>query len=269
MDADVLADAQIERAEGTEEVDAGGDLRDGAAGVAGVGSGARRQRVPAIDCSVELVTVLDLAREGVARKDGQARAGGAVDARGAGEEGVCRNSSAEGVERRDADAPGQLGFAVKGDAMALIGERVALLFAQSGGAFDQVHLLVLVAVFELIVVGVVERLRKRIADIEVVADASDMASLPAHAHQQTVVPALRGGVDDRYAVRDAGERVGDQAELIVSRALDVRRRGGGAAQKVSDEFALAKDVQAVRTDEPVAVNVLLHAKRKLLEHGMV
>jgi hypothetical protein len=41
------------------------------------------------------------------------------------------------------------------DAVALICQRIALLLAQTRGAFDEVYLLIFIAVFKLIIIGVV------------------------------------------------------------------------------------------------------------------
>jgi hypothetical protein len=75
--------------------------------------------------------------------------------------------------------------------MALVGECIALFFAKAQRAFDQVDLLVLVAVLQLIVVRVVKGLGERIAGVEVVADAPNVPGAAANTDQQAVVPALR------------------------------------------------------------------------------
>ena len=76
--------------------------------------------------------------------------------------------------------------------MALVGEGVAFLFAEAGRAFYEIYLFILVAILELVIVGVVESFRKGVAGVEVVAHATDMAGLAAYAYKEAVVPALGG-----------------------------------------------------------------------------
>src|SRR6185312_4821635 len=121
-------------------------------------------------------------------------------------------------------------------------ERVAFLAAQAGGAFDEVDLLVFIAVFELVVVGVVEGFRKGIADVVEIGDTAYFRLLVRGADEQTVVPALCGGVDDGHAIGDVRDGIGDLAGNVGAGAGDVGRGRIGIAQKASDELTLSEDV---------------------------
>ena len=100
-----------------------------------------------VDHGVELIAVLDLAADGVARKNRQARAG----MRPA--KGVGRNTGAEGVNRRKREAPGHLHEAVQREPVALVSDRVAFFEAQIVDALDEIDLFIHVVVGELIVIG--------------------------------------------------------------------------------------------------------------------
>ena len=72
--------------------------------------------------------------------------------------------------RGEREAPGKLSVAVERQALALVGEPHSLSLCEACSAFGEVHLLIGVAVGELIVVRVVERLRERVADVVLIPD---------------------------------------------------------------------------------------------------
>ena len=71
--------------------------------------------------------------------------------------------------------PWELRFAIEREAMRLVGDGVSLLETRLVDSLDEVDLLVGVAVGELIVIGVVERLGERVANVVLVADGAELS----------------------------------------------------------------------------------------------
>lgn len=107
-----------------------GNDGDGAAGLAWISSGTRRQRVPSVNYRVELIAVPDLSAESVAWQERQARAAGAIDCR-TGKKRVGRNTGAECVDGSDGKAMRKLGIAIERQALTLVSEGVSLLLAKA------------------------------------------------------------------------------------------------------------------------------------------
>ena len=89
------------------------------------------------------------------------------------------------------------------------------------------------------------------------------------ADDQSVVPGFCCGLEQCDAIGNSGERIGDRARCVVAGAGDVRRSGVCAAEQMADDLAFAENVQAIRGEEPVAAQLLLHAERELLEERVM
>lgn len=159
LEFELLLQAKVERAEWTEEVDVCRDVLKDASGEAGKRRRANGKGIPFIDHCIQLIAVFDFATEGVARDEREARAAGPVNG-SARQEGVGGHARSEGVDRREGDLPRKLHFSVERDAVELVGDGVSLLELRLVDSFDEIDLLVGVAIGELVVVGVVERFGK-------------------------------------------------------------------------------------------------------------
>ena len=143
--------------------------------------------------------------------------------------------------------------------MALVTGGVAFFGLRTYRTFDQVYVFDCGVGRDLIVVGIIERLRKRVADVEQISDGANARGLVAEVDEQAVIPGVRVGSGDGDLIGDAGERVGDGAGHIAARAGNERRGGSGVAQELRDELALAEDVEAVGAERPVIAELLLQA----------
>ena len=174
FEEDVFLEPEIERAKGAVEVDVCRYVLKLTTSKTWECCRAWRQSIPLVDESVELVAVFDLAAESVARGYGQARAAGSVDG-GAGKKGVGRYARPIGVDGREGDLPWELRFAIESEAMCLVGDGISLLETRLVDSLDEIDLLVGVTVGELIVIGVVKRLRECVADVVLVADGTELS----------------------------------------------------------------------------------------------
>jgi hypothetical protein len=135
LEFELLLQAEIERAEWTEEVDVCRDVLKEASCETGKCRWAHGKSVPFIDHCIQLIAVFNLATEGVARDEGEAGAAGPVDGCPR-QEGVGRHAGPEGVDRREGDLPRKLHFSVERDAIELVGDGVSLLELRLVDSFD-------------------------------------------------------------------------------------------------------------------------------------
>src|SRR5579871_6240625 len=106
--------------------------------------------------------------------------------------------------------------------MRLVGDGVSLLEAGLIDSLDEVDLLVGIAIRELIVVGVVERFGKSVADVVEVADWADLSRPTIETNDEAVVPGLGPGLEESDVIGDSAERVGQGARGVVPWAIDIR-----------------------------------------------
>jgi hypothetical protein len=132
--------------------------------------------------------------------------------------------------------------------MTLIGDRVALLKAQIVDAFHQIHLLVGIAVGELVIVGVIECFRQSVGCVVLVRHMLELRGTAREADDEPVVPGLCLRLDQRNVVGDSRQRIKDGAGNVIAGTGYIWRSGIGAANKMTDELPRGEDVQSIRRD---------------------
>src|SRR5262249_40523076 len=99
---------------------------------------------------------------------------------------------------------------------------------------------------DLVIIGEIEGLRKRITSIEAPAKIGTAGRTLLQRDQKCIVPAFRGRLDLCYLVRAAGQRIGDDAGIHPIAATQVGSRYGRASQQPSEYGSLAKIMKAIR-----------------------
>src|ERR1700733_12076931 len=159
-----LTQAQVEGTEGTREIDVRRNGVDWSTCLARVCARASGQGIPLGDEDIQLIAVFYLAPKRIAREQWKPGSAGSVNC-SAGQISIRGNARAECIDGSNRESKRKLCLSVERQALVFIGERVTFFLAQAGCTFRKIHLFVRIVIRKLIVVGVVKRLRQRIADV--------------------------------------------------------------------------------------------------------